>query len=418
MKRVDHLHDDDFADDLKNGSQIPKNYDDSLPFVVNECIYKISVPVSAVFEEGDDPCEVLRQQLNIRGEAFQKAIEQLLFKYSWVCLVGNVINTQKKPFILYLQDFGVKNQHYAYGTVITAESYEGMLNLKLLAEKYPEVIFVYVGIPFEASELDYMSLNDIRGEHLNVFRVDCGKNWLETVKLYITQASCVFVSVKDLGRGTQKEIDFLKQQNLLDKTVFFSENEKLISDYVGCDVKFSDKLFSDVGVIYTKNKNCRTKNRLPTSTLWVTGNLRKELEECFAEFEKQSLDSYRKNEKHSPVAQLDDNFFALGQAIVLEDFAKIVGILCPIIQLISFYSPKVLKNRNGLIKSFVSYFVCFSSILWKMRRYTPFLENNVQFVSKIYTHNPFKNLIKSIACFFFVRILRLNVKIRRSCKSA
>lgn len=75
MKRVDHLHDDDFADDLKNGSQIPKNYDDSLPFVVNECIYKMSVPVSAVFEEGDDPCEVLRQQLNIRGEAFQKAIE-------------------------------------------------------------------------------------------------------------------------------------------------------------------------------------------------------------------------------------------------------------------------------------------------------------------------------------------------------
>lgn len=411
IKRGDHLHDEEFSKDLDMWKTMPKNYDDSLPFILNECIYQMSVPVVERLEESDDFYEVLRQHLNTRGRTFQKSIEELMFKYSWIEEVNKVINIDNKPFILYLQDFAEKSYIFEHGTMIKAENYSGKSDICLLAENFPNNYIIYVSVPFDAVGIDYTCLNMIHGEHRNVLRVDCDKNWLDVVKLYIKEASCIFVNVRDLGVGTKREIDFIRNENLLDKTFFYTENKQLVVDYLNENINFVDENYKGIENTYNNNLQIRSEKELPVSTLWINGELRKSLENQLDEFEKQCIAGYKNREKCSAAQQLDGYFVAIGMAIALEDFSRIFSYLWPIINLISSYSKKVLKNRNKLLRSFLSYFLVFNKVLYKTADYKTTLLKNKEFVLN-YWHTSFiTNITVMLKKGLIMRFLQKNIHI-------
>jgi len=413
IKRVDHLYDEEFFKELEMWNAIPKNYDNSLPFILNECIFQMSVSIEERLEDGDDYYEVLRQHLNTRGKAFQKCIEELMLKYSWIEEINKIINIEKRPFILYLQDFAKKNYIFEHGTMIKAENYSGKSDICLLAEKFQDTFIVYVSIPFDDAEIDYTCLNMIHGEHRNILRIDCDRNWLDIVKLYIKEASCILVNIKDFGNGTKKEIDFIKQESLLNKTVFCTDNKQLVFDYIGEKVDFLDKDYISVGNIYSNNLYIRSEQYLPVSVLWINGDSRKKIEEQLSEIETLFIEKYKSGEKCSVAIQLDGCFVAIGMAIALEDFSRIVSYLWSIINLISFYSKKKLKNRNKLLSSFLSYFLVFNKMLCKTEDYKAVLLKNKEFLSN-YWHTSFlANITVMINKFLIMKSLQKNICIER-----
>ena len=393
MKRVDHLQDESFFNDMKFEKEIKKEYDGSIPFFVNECVYQMSVPVAALLEEGDDFYEVLRQHLNTRGKCFERALDELLFKYSLANAAESIINEQRAPFVLYLQEFSEKCFTYEHGTMIQAENYSGIANIIKAAAKYPKIVFVYIGVPFDSASLDYICLNLISGNHTNVLRVDCNKDWLETVKKYIQEASCILVDVKNLGKGTKKEIDFIKENGYLSKTCFLTDNVQLVLGYTGKNVILTDENYQDVGLIFENNKTVRTNTNLAVSSLWINGKIRQELVSNLNNFEQECVEAYKNKKKERAVIQLDNYFMALGTSIALEDFSRITSFLYPIINIIRLYSSRLLKNRRKQIFSYLSYFNLFVHVLEKFENYEPSMYNNKIFVEKLHKVGFIKKVI-------------------------
>ncbi len=413
MKQVTNLYDNEFCKELDEWKTLSKNYNDSVPFLVNDCIAKLSTPLQDLLEEKDDFYESYRRHLNTRGLNFERAINELFSKYTWVYVCNQKINKEKKPFVLYLQDFEEKTYRFEHGVMRMAENFSGKGDICDLAEKYPDIIFVYVGVPMDDPGVDYACLNMVHGEHKNVLRIDCGKNWLETVKRYIEEASCVVVHVKDLGSGTKKEIDYIKKKQLLGKTCFITEVKKLITDYLERDVIFSGGNYEKVEKMYCKNINCRTKVGLPVSSLWIDGTLRIEQEKELELIDKQLIDNYKKNLKESAAAQLDKYFLLLGLAIELEDFSRIISYLFPIINLLSVYSPKLLKNRNKQVCSYLSYFISLGMTLESMYKYTATIEDNETFVNIYNTTSFIKNAVVWIRKIIISFELRKNICVRK-----
>lgn len=413
MKQATHLLDNEFRKEIDKWATVSKDYNDFVPFIVSDCITKLSMSLSDLLEKDDDFYEVYRQHLNTRGKSFERAINELLAKYSWVHIVNKNINKEKKPFVLYLQDFEQKTYMFEHGTMRKAENYSGMSDICELAEKNPEIIFVYVGVPMDDSGIDYACLNVVNGRHKNVLRIDCDKNWLETVERYIDEASCIVVNVRNLGEGTKKEIDYIKKNKLLYKTCLISEDTVIINNYLGQKVNITDENFEEIKKIYKNNENSRSDADLPVSAMWIEGELRSELEEELDFIETESIKNFKKHKKQSAAIQLDVCFAVLGIAIALEDFSRIVSYLFPIINLLSVYSSKILKNRNKQVISYLSYFIWFEMTLKTMGNYTANIEDNEMFVNTFCKTSFFKRVLLLPKLVFSYFELRRNICVRK-----